>query len=359
MTLRLGIAKLCNGITRVLAIAMVCAIGLAAGNFRTNAAEMSPAAKAVVDYDKAFATPKKKYRIAYLTECVDNPYCLARLEGLKAAAKKYDFEFKIFDANFSPATQAKVVENAVTEGFEGYLFGPAAAQPGCGLYNRLLKPTGKPIVSIDIAMCGDPDYTPGLAATLTMQGPYHFDDMLDHAFATCKGTCEVAAVGGFVGSDLFTYWEGAIKKAAAKYPNVKVVVDEPANFDPRIALKKIQDALLAHPKINITISSWDDMSRGVEQAVIAAGKTPGKDVSIFSGGATKVGVDKVKSGKWASTMAYLPYEEAYYGAVALMMALDGKPINAHIDEALLPEIVNTTGTVFISTDNVDKYKPVY
>ena len=35
-----------------------------------------------------------------------------------------------------------------------------------------------------------------------------------------------------------------IKKAAAKYPNVKVVVDEPANFDPRIALKKIQDALL-------------------------------------------------------------------------------------------------------------------
>ena len=125
------------------------------------AAEMSPAAKAVVDYDKSGGKPTKKYRIAYLTECVDNPYCLARLAGLKAAAAKYGFEYKIFDANFSPATQAKVVENAVTEGFDGYLFGPAAAQPGCGLYNRLLKPTGKPVVSIDIAMCGDPDYTPG------------------------------------------------------------------------------------------------------------------------------------------------------------------------------------------------------
>ena len=153
----------------------------------------------------------KKYRIAYLTECVDNPYCLARLAGLKAAAAKYGFEFKIFDANFSPATQAKVVENAVTEGFDGYLFGPAAAQPGCGLYNRLLKPTGKPIVSIDIAMCGDPDYTPGLAATLTMQGPAHFNEAIETAFASCTGTCSVAAVGGFVGSDLFTYWENAIK----------------------------------------------------------------------------------------------------------------------------------------------------
>ena len=116
---------------------------------------------------------------------------------------------------------------------------------------------------------------------------------------------------------------------------MKVVVDEPANFDPRIALKKIQNALLAHPDINIVISSWDDMSRGVEQAVIAAGKTPGKDVKIFSGGATKVGVDKVKAGTWAQTTAYLPYQEAYYGAVALMMALEGKPINAYIDEALL------------------------
>ena len=359
MTHKPKIAEACSWIARALVLAIVCAIALTGSNISAGAAEMSAASKAVVDYDKAFTTPTKKYRIAYLTECVDNPYCLARLEGLKAAAKKYGFEFKIFDANFSPATQAKVVENAVTEGFEGYLFGPAAAQPGCGLYNRLLKPTGKPVVSIDIAMCGDPDYTPGLAATLTMQGPYHFNNMLDNAFASCKGECKVAAVGGFVGSDLFTYWENAIKTAAAKYPNVKVVVDEPANFDPRIALKKIQDALLAHPDINIVISSWDDMSRGVEQAVIAAGKAPGKDINIFSGGATKVGVDKVKSGKWASTMAYLPYHEAYYGAVALMMALDGKPINAYIDEELLPEIVNTTGTVFISKANVDKYQPVY
>lgn len=325
----------------------------------TYSAEMSPAAKAVVDYDRSGVVPKTKYRIAYLTECVDNPYCLARLAGLKAAAAKFGFTFKIFDANFNPATQAKVVENAVTEGFDGYLFGPAAAMPACGLYNRLLKPTGKPVVSIDIAMCGDADYTPGLDATLTMQGPLHFTEFAENAFASCSGTCKAAAVGGFVGSDLFTYWENAIKSAAKKYPNVKVVVDEPANFDPRIALKKTQDALLAHPDISIIVSAWDDMSRGVEQAVVAAGKTPGKDVKIFSGGGTKVGVAKVKAGTWAFTVAYLPYEEAFYGAAALMMALEGKPIKAFIDEAVLPEIVDTTGTIFITKDNADKYTPKY
>ena len=148
-----------------------------------------------------------------------------------------------------------------------------------------------------------------------MQGPAHFNEAIDRAFESCEGNCSVAAVGGFVGSDLFTYWENAIKTAAKKYPNVKVVVDEPANFDPRIALTEIQSALLAHPEINIIISSWDDMSRGVEQAVIAAGKKQGKDVKIFSGGATKVGIAKVKAGTWTQTTAYLPYQEAYYGAV--------------------------------------------
>lgn len=346
--------------TMVAIVALAAAMTLpGAGPRGASAAEMSAAVKAVVAYDKSGHVPKKKYRIAYLTECVDNPYCLARLAGLKAAAKKYGFTYKIFDANFSPAKQAKVVQDAVTEGFDGYLYGPAAAQPGCGLWKRLLKPTGKPVVSIDIAMCGDPDYTKGLAATLTMQGPAHFHEFLDHAFATCKGTCEVAAVGGFVGSDLFTYWENAIKDAAKKYPNVHVVVDEPANFDPRIALKKIQNALLAHPKISMIVSSWDDMSRGVEQAVRAAGKVPGKDIKIFSGGGTKLGVAKVKAGTWYFTVAYQPYQEAYYGAAALMMALEGKPINAYIDEALLPDIVDTTGTIFITKDNADKYKPVY
>jgi len=338
----------------LLGLAMVFASMLPAA-----AAELPATVKAIIAYDTGGMMPAKKYRIGYLTECVDNPYCLARLDGLKDAAKKYGFEFKIFDANFNPATQAKVVENAVTEGFDGYLFGPAAAQPACGLWNRLLKPTGKPVVSIDIAMCGDPDYTAGLAATLTMQGPAHFADSIDNAFKSCTSPCQVAAVGGFVGSDLFTYWEGAIKQGLQKYPNVKVVVDEPANFDPRIALKKIQDALLAHPDITVVVSSWDDMSRGVEQAVITAGKKPGVDVRIYSGGATKLGVDKVKAGIFSATTAYLPYEEAYYGAVALLMAIDGKPVNGYIDEALLPKVVDSTGTIIINKDNADKYHPNY
>lgn len=323
------------------------------------AQEIPEAIQLVVAYDEAGITPSKSYSIGYLTECVNNPYCQARLRGLEDAAEKYGFTFKIFDADFSPATQARVVEQAVTEGFDGYIFGPAAAESGCGLYNRLLIPTGVPVVLVDISMCGDPDYTEGLAASLTMQGQYHFDNYMEEAFSSCTEPCTVAAIGGYVGTDLYNYWIRAIEKAKENHPNVTVAVNEPADFDPRTALSKLQTALLANPDISVIVSSWDDMTRGAEQAVISQGLVPGVDVKIFSGGGTQVGIDKVKAGLWEWTMAFLPYEESYYGAVSLIMALEGQPLNAHIDEALLPQITETTGTVFFTKENADLYTPRY
>ena len=40
-------------------------------------------------------------------------------------------------------------------------------------------------------------------------------------------------------------------RAQRSSPNAEIVVDQPANFDPRVALEKIQNALLAHPDITV------------------------------------------------------------------------------------------------------------
>ncbi|HEX4677895.1 MAG TPA: sugar ABC transporter substrate-binding protein, partial [Gaiellaceae bacterium] len=260
-----------------------------------------PATLKVLAYDKSAARPLTKYRIAYLAECTNNPYCATRLDGLKAAARKYGFEFKVFDANFSPATQLRLVQDAVARGYDGYLFAPTAKAPGCSMWHRYLRPTTKPVVTLDIPMCNDADYTPGVAATVTMVRQAFFDAHVENAFKTCTTPCKVAALGGFTGSDLFTIWERAIRHAAAKYPKVEVVSDQPGNYDPRVALRVTGAALVAHPDLDMVISSWDDMTRGAEQAIKAVGKRPGKDVRIYTTGATKDAVSKVKSGVYNET----------------------------------------------------------
>ena len=94
---------------------------------RAEAGDAAENAKKILEFDARNITPSKAYRIAYLTECGQNPYCSARRAGLEAAAQKYGFTYKRFAANFNPATQIKQVQNAITEGFDGYLFAPTAA----------------------------------------------------------------------------------------------------------------------------------------------------------------------------------------------------------------------------------------
>jgi galactofuranose transport system substrate-binding protein len=317
-----------------------------------------PATFKVVAFDKSAARPSKKYRIAYLAECTNNPYCVTRLAGLKAASRKYGFEFKVFDANFNPATQLRLVQDAVARRYDGYVFAPTAAAPGCSMWQRYLRPTGRPVVTLDIPMCKDADYTPGVAATVTMVRQSFFDAHVNNAFKTCTKTCKVAAIGGFTGSDLFTIWERAIKRGEAKYPKVDVVSDQPANFDPRVALRVIGDVLRAHRDLDMVISPWDDMTRGTEQAIRAVGKKPGKEVRIYTTGGTKDAVSKVKSGIYNETTIFLPFEESYYAAVALIMALEGKPVNGYVNEAELPTVTKL-GSIFVTRKNADKFKPNY
>ena len=322
-------------------------------------AQSSPAADAVIAFDKAGVKVSKPVRVAYLTECVQNPYCQARLKGITDAAAKFGFEFKVFDANFNPTDQLKHVQNAAAENFDGYILAPTAAAPACSMWKQFLVPTGAPVVTVDLPMCGDADYTPGLAGTVTMQRQAYFNAMVDRAFASCQGPCKLAAVGGFVGSDLFNLWENAIKSAGAKYPNVSIVADQPGNYDPRVTLRIVQDALRAHPDLGLVISPWDDMTRGADQAITSVGKKPGSDVRIYSIGGTKDAVAHIKDGSYNETTVLLPWEEAYYGGVALIMAIEGKPLNAYVNEALLPAVTQGPGTIFITKENVDKFKPNY
>jgi ABC-type sugar transport system substrate-binding protein len=347
---RVGFSVAAPAVVALLSFAVAQATAAPGGRF--------PATQKVIAFDKTAKKPSKRYKIAYLTECINNPYCGQRLNGVKAAAKKYGFEFKIYDANFNPSTQLKLTQDAVAKGFDGYLFAPAAAAPGCSTWRQYLKPTGKPVVSIDLPMCTDTDYTPGLAATVTMQRQAYFNEHIDNAFKSCTAKCKVVAIGGFTGSDLFGDWERAIQQGKKKYPNVDVVTDQPANFDPRTALKVVGDALRANPDVSVVVSSWDDMTRGAEQAITGVGKKPGKDVRIYTVGGTKDAVAKVKRGVYNETTILLPFEESYYGAVALIMALEGKPLNAYVSEAEVPTVTKL-GTIIITKANAARFHPNY
>ena len=320
--------------------------------------QVSEAVKKVLAFDEAGQKLGKSYRIAYLTECVTNLYCQARMEGLQDAADKFGFTFKTFDPNFNPQAQLKHVQNAVQEDFDGYLFAPTTDAAGCKMWKDYLVPTGKPVVSLDLTMCGDVDYTEGLAATVTMQRQPFFDLHMENAFASaCEGddVCKGVSLSGFAGSDLYNRWNKAIENGIKIYPNVKMVSLREAKFDPRYGRDLTQDALTAHPDLDFVVAHDDDMMLGAAAAIEAAGLEPGKDVLLFSLGANGRGIQKIKEGVFNETTVAIGYEESYYASVALVMALQGQAVNAYINEAHLPTVTEGPGSILITKTNVDKF----
>lgn len=313
--------------------------------------------QSVVDYIDAGLPDLADAKIAYLSECVtENNFCQTRLEAVEQASADMNFELTTFNGGFSVETQLQQVQDAIQRGFDGYIFAPVADAAGCS-YFEMLRATGKPIVTVDSPMCGDVDYTEGTVGYVSMTSPDFYQRGAEAAFASCDGSCEAVVLGGYVGTDLFTRWQRSIAAAAANHPDVDVVVDQPADFDAARGMSLMQDALSSDPDIEVVFTQSDDISRGVEQAVIAAGKIPGKDVRIYGTGGTREAVTKVKDGSYTATNALLPYEEGYYGAVILAKAIaTGEATPGFTDLAYAPVILNGPGTPILTIDNIGDFE---
>lgn len=299
-------------------------------------------------------------KIAYITECAtENTFCQVRWQGAQDAAAELNAEITLFNAGFDVNAQQSQVEDAVLRGFDAYVFAPVADAPGCASLETL-KATGAPVATINSPMCGNPDYTEGTAGFVAMQTELFFYQHAQHAFESCEEDCEVIAVGGFVGSDLYTRWQNAVARAAEENPNVTVVAEQPGSFDPSAALTVVQDALQANPGADLVISSWDDMTRGVEEGIRAAGLNPGEDVRIYSVGGTEYGTERVNAGAWNSTSVLLPYEESYYGVVQAARALStGENTSGFTYLADSPRIIEGPKTIFITKANAADFDPEY
>jgi galactofuranose transport system substrate-binding protein len=322
--------------------------------------QIPPAIQKVVAFDNAGKKASKPFRLAYLAEGGGNSYAQARDKGLEDASKKFGVTIKSYDAQFNPQNQLKDVQNAVQENFDGYLFAPAADAPGCKMWKDILSPTKKPVVTLDLTMCGDVTYTPGTAATVTIQSQPYYDFHVENAFASaCEGRnpCKGVSLSGFAGSDLFTRWDKAIDNGLKKYPNVQMVSRREAKFDARISEQITQDALQVNHDLAFIVSHYDDMSVGAVAAIKAAGLVPGKDVKIYSTAANSLGLQQIKDGIYNESTVLLPYEEGYYSVVAMVMALEGQPVNDYINLADLPVITDGPGTILITKANADKIQP--
>ncbi|WP_296606192.1 sugar ABC transporter substrate-binding protein [Nocardioides sp.] len=294
-------------------------------------------------YDELTKDSSRSYKVAVLTTCTDlNAWCQAMTRYQAEAAEKYDVELDMYDAAFDPAKQLRQVQDAIAKGgYDGFIFAPVAAAPGCGMLEQLLD-TGLPVQQVNSPVCESEDYSEGTTGMVSTSSEKYYRAYLEHVFDSCEGEpCKVAILGGVSGQDGWRRLQSA-------------------NYDPNQALRITQDALQRDPDIEVILSAYDEMSRGVLQALGDAGKTPGEDVRIYSIGGTPYGLEQVAAGTLTATIQSDPYPEGYFGVVELVRFLEtGVATEGWSSTSEWSGIVNGPGSDILTEDNVDKYEPTY
>jgi len=258
-----------------------------------------------------------KQKIAIIVSTLNNPWFVVLGDTAKARAEELGHEAVVFDSENDTAKETSRFEDAIADGYNAILFNPTDADASIANVRRA-KEAGVPV------FCIDREINTNDAAT---------SQILSDSNSGCValGQYFVEAVGekgnyvelmGLVGDNNTRNRSQGFHSVVDRYPGLKLVAQQSADFDRAKALEVMESILQAHSAIDAVFCANDAMAMGAYQALVAAGKD--KDVKVFGfDGADEV-VKLIAEGKIVATGMQFPKTMARTAAEYADEWLQGK-----------------------------------
>ena len=279
----------------------------------------------------------------------DHGWLGAVSKNAKAQAEKYkDVKFELLQAADADS-QAQQVEQAIAKKPDVLVVLP---QDGAALTPVAQKAqrAGIPVVNIDRT------FTKPDAATATVLGDnYQIGTLAADYIAKelkCKGN--VVEIQGLAGIEVTTdRTKGFAEQLKKKCKDgIKIVAQQPGDFNPDAGLKAMENILQAEKKIDAVYTHDDDMAQGVVQAI----KTSGRDKEMFLtgvGGSEDAMKQIAAGGLYRATFLYNPNMAATGVNMARLIGL-----GEGFSELVPPEVPRNlvVPAAVVTKDNVKEYE---
>ena len=257
---------------------------------------------------------------------LSNPFHVGEVEGAEEAARRHGFTLEVRSGDGDVQKQVRAFEGLVNQGVDAIAvnaidinaFGPALTKA---------KDAGIPVVSLHSetplaeSTLGFSEYDTGKAVG------EHAAKLLEERHGEPKG--QVAILQGLLGQGLNKDRTGGFVDALKQYPDVKIVAEEPTNWDPQKASQITENLLTAHPDLDMIYGLSDSLTIPAATVVERQGKTD--QVMLVSVDGTKEGIAAVADGKLASTFLYDPQYSGYWKAWTPWRLADGQDVPAKQD----------------------------
>jgi ribose transport system substrate-binding protein len=241
----------------------------------------------------------KTRRVAVVVSTLNNPWFVVLAETARDRVRELGYEATIFDSQNDPAKESTHFDNLISSGYGAVLFNCTDAE-GSVANVRRAKAAGVPV------FCMDREITANDAAvSQILSDNYSGCVALGQYFVEQVGeTGTYVELLGIVADTNTWNRSKGFHSVVDRFPGLKMVAQQSAEFDRSKALEVLESILQANPNIDAVFCGNDAMAMGAYQALLAAGKA-GK-VKVFGFDGADDVVQAVAEGKIAATVMQFP-----------------------------------------------------
>ena len=266
------------------------------------------------------ATGSSSKTIGLAISTQNNPFFVELKDGAQKAAASAGLQLVIVDAQDDPARQISGVEDLIQKKVGVILLNPTDSSALAGAVQSANN-AHIPVVTLDRAVDGA-----NVASHIAS------DNLAGGAMAAqflsqqLQGKGNVLELQGVPGTSAARDRGKGFDDEAQK-DGLKIIAQQPANFDRAQGLSVTENLLQAHSDANAIFAQNDEMALGALRA-LDSGKHGNIIVVAFDG--TPDGIKAVKDGKMAATVAQQPGEIGRLGVETAQKLLGGQTVEKSV-----------------------------
>jgi len=281
-----------NGIRSGWLIAAACLVSLAAPTARGD--------------DLPKLKEKPTYKVGFAQTESNNPWRLAQTQSMKDEAAKRGWQLVYTDANSSAAKQVADVDSMIAQHVDVIFLSPREEKPLIPAVMKAKK-AGIPLFLVDrsvdpsLAKAGR-DYVSFIGSDFVEEGRRAGEWLVK----STGGTAKIIELQGTSGSSPANDRKKGFMEVIAKSPGMQIVASQDGDFTRDKGRQVMETLLQAHPEATAVFAHNDEMALGAITALEAAGRHPGKDITLVSIDGEKDGLQAIIDGKLGATVECNP-----------------------------------------------------
>ncbi|WP_197378648.1 substrate-binding domain-containing protein [Mycolicibacterium mengxianglii] len=246
-------------------------------------------------------------------------FITAGKEGMDQYAKDNNIELVWNSANLDVSTQANQVDSMINQGVDAIIVVPVQAD-SLAPQVAAAKEKGIPLVPVNAAL-DSTDIAGNVQPDDVAAGEQEMQMMADKL----GGRGNIVILQGPLGQSGEIDRTQGINNVIAKYPDIKVLAMDTANWKRDEAVNKMKNWISGFgPQINGVVAENDDMGLGALQALKEVGRT---DVPIVGIDGIEDGLNAVKSGEFIGTSLQNGTVELSAGLAVANKLAKGEEVN--------------------------------